>query len=127
MKVRNNTPKMATFMDSLGMCFFDGTYSRKQKEGSTDIKFHDYIDSVRNPDEDHIRKVELIRRVKQCHGLDAIRQLKIPGKILLNHKTKEKIYGALKWSVAHVYPSCQFDKKGCRVEKCHFSVGYYGV
>lgn len=115
MKVKNDS-KAVSIIDDLGICYFDGTYSNKQKKGSVDIPFSDYIDSVRNPDDKYIKQVDLIRKVKRSKDLNAARKLVLSKKILGNLKTKDNVYKALKWKAIHVYPSCQFDKLGCKYD-----------
>lgn len=114
MKLKNTGPAEDSIIDQIGICFFDGTYTNKQKKGTTDITFADYIDSVINPDDNYIKQVELIRKVKRCRDLSEARKLILSKKLLGKLKTKEKVYGALKWKALHVYPSCQFDKQGCK-------------
>jgi hypothetical protein len=112
MKVKNSDSH--SIIDQIGICFFDGTYSNKQKKGTVDITFQDYVDSVMNPDDKYIKQVELIRKVKRCKDITEARKLMITKKILNGSNSKDQLYKALKWKSLHVYPSCQFDKEGCK-------------
>lgn len=113
MKAKNKL----TIIDQLGICFFNNTYTKKgHKQGTEDIPFYEYIDSVRNPDDEYIAKVQLIRRVKKCKSLKDAQKLKISDRILSRCKKIKDLYGKLKWKAYHVYPSCQFDKEGCRIK-----------
>ncbi len=112
MKIKNK--QQESVIDNIGICFWDGTYTNKQKKGSTEVTFADYIDSVKNPDDEYIQKVELIRKVKQAKDISEVRKLQINKRILGTQTNKDKVYAALKWKATHVYPSCRFDGEGCK-------------
>jgi len=114
MKLKNK--EKDTIIDKLNICFFDGTYVDKVKKGTTDITFKDYIDSVVNPEPRYIKQVELIRRVKASKTISEAKKLTLSSKIKETYNTKDQLYKALKWKAMHVYPSCTFDKQGCKYD-----------
>lgn len=106
---------------SLGLCRFNDTWkdNHKDKLGSDDFTFEQYINEVLSPAKAIKSHIELIRQIKHS-TLEQAKQLCAKYKFAAKAKglgTVDKIYALAKWKLGvHVYPSCQFDKQGCKFD-----------
>lgn len=82
-------------ISDLPICFFNNQYKNGAKASTTPTTFGEYIKLIKDPDKDYIKKILLIRKARN----------------------DKHFYSTLKRKHAvHYYPSCTFDKKGCKLE-----------
>lgn len=110
-----------TDLSSLGLCVFNNSWkeNNKDKLGTDDITLKGYVDAIIKPGKVTKANIELIREIRSL-PLEKAKLLfkSYPFyKKVKDSNTVDKIYSIAKWKLGvHVYPSCQFNKEGCKYE-----------